>query len=310
MPKGVPQPARDLLARLPIPLAITRMSDGVILFANAELGRLHRAKVSQLIGRPIQELYMNLEDRQQLLDLLARDGKVREFDLQTRRFGDGAPLWVSISVAPIHFEGEAALCAAVVDITARKQAEQALRESEAQFRLLAENAQDLIFRYELLPYPHLSYVSPSATRLTGYKPEELYGDPALAAMLAAPGVLQRTDQGAQPGQGLARPVELSLRRKDGSTVWFELRNVPIYDGQGKLAAFQGIARDITERKQADERLRMYSRAMEQSPASILITNTHGDIEYVNPKFCQVTGYTPEEVKGKNPRILKSGRTSH
>ena len=63
---------------------------------------------------------------------------------------------------------------------------------------------------------------------------------------------------------------------------------------------------VAERKQAEEKLRQLSRAVEQSPASIVITNPAGDIEYVNPRFIEVTGYTLAEALGKNPRILKSG----
>ena len=66
---------------------------------------------------------------------------------------------------------------------------------------------------------------------------------------------------------------------------------------------------ISQRKQADEELRKLSRAVEQSPASIIITDQAGNIEYVNPKFVELTGYSPGEVIGKNPRILKSGETS-
>ncbi len=66
--------------------------------------------------------------------------------------------------------------------------------------------------------------------------------------------------------------------------------------------------DITEQQQAEERIRTLSRAVEQSPNAIIITDRDGAIEYVNPMFIQLTGYTPEEVIGKNPRILKSGET--
>ena len=69
---------------------------------------------------------------------------------------------------------------------------------------------------------------------------------------------------------------------------------------------QAVVRDITRRKQMEEKLRQLSIAVEQSPASIVITNRDGDIEYVNPKFVQVTGYTLAEALGKNPRVLKSG----
>jgi PAS domain S-box-containing protein len=69
------------------------------------------------------------------------------------------------------------------------------------------------------------------------------------------------------------------------------------------------AGDITERKRTEEKLRELSRAVEQSPASIVITDRAGDIEYANPKFIEITGYTLAEVLGKNPRILKSGDKS-
>jgi PAS domain S-box-containing protein len=64
--------------------------------------------------------------------------------------------------------------------------------------------------------------------------------------------------------------------------------------------------ELTERKRIEDKLRQLSRAVEQSPASIVITNPAGDIEYANPKFIELTGYALEEVLGKNPRILKSG----
>jgi two-component system, cell cycle sensor histidine kinase and response regulator CckA len=79
--------------------------------------------------------------------------------------------------------------------------------------------------------------------------------------------------------------------------------------EGKPYAMVGIAKDITERKIVDERLHELSQAVEQSPASIVITDLKGKIEYVNLKFTQVTGYTYAEVVGQNPRILKSGEKS-
>ncbi|MGN7612615.1 PAS domain S-box protein, partial [Magnetococcales bacterium HHB-1] len=68
-------------------------------------------------------------------------------------------------------------------------------------------------------------------------------------------------------------------------------------------------RDISERVKAEKRRRTLEKAVEQSPASIIITDPNGDIEYINPKFTQITGYTSEEVVGKNPRFLNSGLTS-
>ena len=75
-----------------------------------------------------------------------------------------------------------------------------------------------------------------------------------------------------------------------------------------VAYIADVVWEIVRRKRAEEKLKQLSRAVEQSPASIVITDTAGNIEYVNPKFTEVTGYTLEEAIGKNPRILKTDQT--
>ena len=90
--------------------------------------------------------------------------------------------------------------------------------------------------------------------------------------------------------------------------WFELHLSALYDRNRRFAGRVVTVRDITRRKQAQEQLRQLSRAVEASPSSILITDADGLIQYVNPKFTQITGYALEEVQGRNPRILKTDRT--
>ncbi|MCG8510075.1 MAG: EAL domain-containing protein, partial [Rhodospirillales bacterium] len=99
-----------------------------------------------------------------------------------------------------------------------------------------------------------------------------------------------------------------LRDRSGANRRLLTTRAPLRGGGGTVDLVVTVSLDITERVQAEQDVRKLSLAVEQSPASVLITNTNGDIEYVNPKFVEVTGYQPEEVIGKNPRILKSGYT--
>lgn len=88
--------------------------------------------------------------------------------------------------------------------------------------------------------------------------------------------------------------------------WLLTSKIPLTDENGKITGLVGIGRDISEQKQAQEKILKLSKGIEQSPASIEITDINGIIEYINPRFTQTTGYTEAEVIGKHARILKSG----
>ncbi|WP_250123865.1 ATP-binding protein [Chroococcidiopsis sp. CCMEE 29] len=134
---------------------------------------------------------------------------------------------------------------------AKRQAEAALQTSEARFRRLADNAQDIIYQYRIAPTRGFEYVSPAVTKITGYTPEEHYSDPELWLKLVHEDdrrILQQWFTGA----GLTQHAVLRWLCKDGATIWTEHSKVNIYNDFGNLIAIEGIARDITERKQAEE----------------------------------------------------------
>ena len=109
-----------------------------------------------------------------------------------------------------------------------------------------------------------------------------------------------------------KPVDIAeetIRNRDGEERILHTKKIPIMDEAGTPQYLLGISEDITERKQAAESIRKLSQAIEQSPVSIVITDTKGTIEFVNARFTQITGYTYDEALGRNPRILKSGETS-
>ncbi|MDH3975754.1 MAG: response regulator [Deltaproteobacteria bacterium] len=94
--------------------------------------------------------------------------------------------------------------------------------------------------------------------------------------------------------------------RNKSVRWFLARGVAIKNHHGIVTRMIGTETDITERRLAEDKLRKLSTAIEQSPVTVMITDVQGKIEYVNPKFTEVSGYTSEEVLGKSPSILKSG----
>ena len=111
---------------------------------------------------------------------------------------------------------------------------------------------------------------------------------------------------AQLATGGAYTTEVEMKRTDGTVFWCSLAGRAVDSSSPDDGAIW-ILQDTTERKRAEMVLRKLSRAVEASPASIVITDRQGHFEYVNPKFCQVTGYSFDEICGRNPRVLKSGQ---
>ena len=218
---------------------------------------------------------------------------------------DGSKFPVEGSVRQVQLDRRY-FVAVVRDITERKRAEAALLESNAQFRTLFEASPDAI----MLIDPHDNWpildCNTASCHMNGYARDELVGQ-SIDVLNISPGI--PTERAAYLEQirksGVLR-LEATHSRKDGTVFPIEVSTSLVMLGHREVVL--GIDRDITERKRAEEELRKLSRAVEQNPASIIITDAAGNIEYVNPKFTQVTGYSSEEVIGKNPRILKSGET--
>ncbi len=236
---------------------IESMGDGVIVLdadrravdLNPAARELIGRPLSEVVGHPLEETWPDWPAPEGDLDggeaqvkemVLGANGEQRAYDVRASTLLD----WRGRTVSRV---------VVLRDITERKRAEQALRESEARFRRLAENAQDLIYRYELVPEEHFGYVSPAFSQLSGYSPEELHRDRSLLFRLVLPEDRPLLEA-MKSGQLAGRPSILRWRHRDGRTVWTEQRNVPVRDEAGRLVAFEGIARDITERKQLEEQL--------------------------------------------------------
>lgn len=141
---------------------------------------------------------------------------------------------------------------------------------------------------------------------------ELLGYPSESELVATPLVELMTDPVAlatllgNDGPAPVRVEEVRMRRRDGTTVAARVRIRAVHDEAGRTVWFQGAARDNTDEREASARQARLIAAIEQTAESVVITDAAANIVYVNPAFEQTTGYTRDEVIGRNPRILQSG----
>ena len=220
---------------------------------------------------------------------------------------DGTQFPINLSTAIVRDEDKQpiALIGIASDITERLKHEKLLRESEEKYRVLAEASQDMIFIVD--KNGEILYVNNFGSAQFGLKPEDMIG--------------KKRSEFFDNTSSARQESRFQKIYKTKESVYIEDKTefpdrilylgtwlIPIKDSSDHVVSIMGVSRDITERINHENELRKLSSAVEQSPVSVLISNLSGDIEYVNPTFTKVTGFTFDEVKGKNPRILSSGET--
>ena len=217
---------------------------------------------------------------------------------------DGKLIFTEISSTLVDYQGEKAIQVVARDITERKAAEIALRESQERYRLTVEYSP---FAIAIHQNGKIIYVNPETLKLIGAEThDEIVGKDVLSFVhpdfrdLAT----ERLKNSATTGTP-THPIEEKLICLNGEIINVEVLSVPFM--LGNSLAFQSIIHDITKIKAANEQLRKLSRAVEQSSAAIVITDKYGHIEYANPKFSEMSGFELNESLGKNPRILKSDK---
>ncbi|MDR3626893.1 MAG: PAS domain S-box protein, partial [Ignavibacteriaceae bacterium] len=182
-----------------------------------------------------------------------------------------------------------------------------LQESQKKYRELADFLPQTVFEIDL--NGNILFVNQSSFTAFRYEVEDFEKGLNISQMLMPnelPRMVEYLKKATEEKE--TEESELIALRKDGTTFPALLFSTVVLNNNQPIG-LRGIIIDITDRKQIESELRKLSRAVEQSPNSIMITNIFGDLEYVNPMFTALTGYTSEEVIGKNPRFLKSGETN-
>lgn len=219
--------------------------------------------------------------------------------------------WFKMLVLPLGQGANTGVVITHTNITDRVQLEQERAAALSHLQKIASRVPGLVYQYRLRPdgsscFPYASevireiyQVSPEEVREDASKVvAKLHSDDRQAVLSS----IQKSAQDLSAWQ-----QDYRVRHEDGSVRWLFGNAVPERDSDGSIL-WHGFITDITERRQAEETLRKLSIAVEQSPASIVITNLEAKIEYVNPQFTKVSGYSAAEAIGKNPRILQSRQT--
>jgi two-component system, NtrC family, sensor kinase len=227
------------------------------------------------------------------------------YDLTFKR-SDGSPLHTIVSASPL-CNGDGGSPEILEMITERTLVQEQLCNSEALYHSLVENLPQNIFRKDL--EGRFTFVNQRFCLNTGIEADEILGKTDFAFYPAELAVKYRDDdREVIRSEKIVEMVEEHQSPGNAQT-YVRVIKSPLHDSHGRVIGVQGIFWDITEGKRTADQLRKLSHAVEQSPVSVIITDLNGNIEYVNKKFVEVTGYGLEEVIGQNPRILKSGKTA-
>jgi PAS domain S-box-containing protein len=166
-------------------------------------------------------------------------------------------------------------------------------------KLLAENAKDIIYRYRLKPTLGFEYVSPSATDLTGYTPEDHYADPELGLKLVHPDDKHILEAFLRSPESANKVLTLRWISRDGRVLWTEQQITRSYDDLGELVAIEGISRNITERKRAEERLRYHAYLLENVHDAVIAMDEQLLVTAWNKGAQEMYGWRADEVLGRN-----------
>ncbi|MDO9325870.1 MAG: PAS domain S-box protein [Methanoregula sp.] len=231
---------------------------------------------------PVSSFYAHPDKRSAFLSLVEREGYVKEYPLQFRKRG-GTVFDALITLVSLkNPDGSPkAFIGTVRDVTDKKRAAEALRESETRYRHIFESFEDLYYQTDM--NGSVTLLSPSLNRLTGWKAEELIGQPATVLYINPEDRATLLEEIVKTGY--VRDYELLLQKRDGTQTPASLSASRIYHADGTPAGVAGILRDITRRKRAEEALReseeKFRSLVEYALDGILIVDFQGRILFAN-----------------------------
>ncbi|VVB89823.1 Methyl sulfide methyltransferase-associated sensor [uncultured archaeon] len=284
---------------------LTRVSDGAIFYTNPRFGRMFGYQPEELVGSDISVVNAPTEKNPkevaaEIAKVLNENGEWKGEVYNIRK--DGIKFWCHANVSTFeHPEHGKVWISVHTDITERKQAEDALKESEQKYRTLIDNMQDGVV---IIQDEKVQFANDATARISGYGVKELIGmDFREHVTPENMEVVANNYQRRQAGESVPKEYEFSIQRKDGTKAFLNM-TVGLITYQGKVASMVTL-KDITERKRAIEALResedRYRRLVDFSPFGIAI-HSDGKIEYANLEAMKILGAASLEALFGRPLL--------
>ncbi|MCX7172890.1 MAG: PAS domain S-box protein [Proteobacteria bacterium] len=291
-------------------VGIVHLTRRHIVSCNHRFEELFGYESGELIGETTERLYDGHETfigigERAYADLAKNNSYSEELMLRRK---DGSLFWGALTGCAIDpkYPDDGSIWI-YADISERRKAELALEESRERFDLAVRGSSDGIWDWNIETGE--TYVSDRWCEMLGYLPGEVrFGSKGWSDWIHPddrPGAIELMRQHLKSRNPYAS--EYRMPTKNGEYRWFLNRGQAIWNSQGRAIRIAGSTSDITERKQAEEKLRLAANVFTHAREGITITDSDGVIIDVNETFTNITGYSRDEVLGRNPRILKSGR---
>ena len=303
---------------------IKDMQSQQFVYSNRSLAQLlgYDESDERVLDNDYRDRLLHPDDIEQMqinrnLQQVLTDGTVQEARIRWRHV-DGSWRWHSLRVKVLSRlpDGQVRQIIGVVrDIHEQTIATQQMRTSEQRYRLLAENISDVIWATDTSF--RLDYISPSVTRMLGYRPEELI-ETGFGQVVAGPSYTRfissvlrelapRLDNAEKAerlrAEGYHRQTTVDCIKADGHKCPTEVRLSLMWDNEGRFLGILGIARDISEQRRTENRLRMAATVFENTTGAILVMDPAGYVVQVNENFIQITGYAAEQIIDQTPEML-------
>ncbi|MGC8603421.1 MAG: PAS domain S-box protein, partial [Desulfomonilaceae bacterium] len=280
--------------------------EGNIIYVNATFARMHGYEISDCVNRHLSMFHSEeqMPKIMRSMEALMQDGEFESWELwHKRKDGTTFPTLMNGMVIPDENGKPVALSVTTVDISALKKIENELRQSEERFRTAFRTTPDSI-SISRFSDGRLVEINDGFMKLSGFTRDEVIGKTSIEIDIWVNAVDRKRLTDAVARHGQLNNMEAQFRMKDGSvrTGLVSGRALTLNESPHLLL----VVRDISDIKRSQAERMKLATTVDQAAESVIVTDTDGNIEYVNPAFERISGYSKEEVIGQNPRILKSG----